>query len=129
MAKISRRTITADDAVSEIKEHMLTLKFVLCSDEELDTAELAKMLQYVLRDWQDGRRSFAAEMLGVGLSRCLSRALLDTIEKEAQEEFGREVVPSAHGKGETSKWYVEASKRFAEQKKPWINPEPEVEIT
>ena len=118
MPKISKHTITADSVVTEIKNHTLTLKFPLCSEEELDTVELAKMLQYVLRDWQDGRRCFPAEMIASGLNRCLQRAVLGTVEKEAQEEFGCEVVPSAHGKRETSKWYIESSKRFAMQKNP-----------
>ena len=34
----------------------LTLKFPLESSEDIDVEALATMLQYYMRDWQDGRR-------------------------------------------------------------------------
>lgn len=126
---ISVHRISADSPLPEIKDHTLTLKFKLQSWGELDRDELAKMLQCVFQDWNDGRHPFDAEMITAGLARCLKRAVYHTIEKEAQDEFGHELVPRSDGMGDTSRWCLEADKRFAERKKPWINSEPEVEIT
>jgi hypothetical protein len=110
------------------KEYDLILKFKLRSWEELDPAALAKMLRGVLRDWDEGRYPFEAEMISAGLDRCLRRAVYNTVEEEAREEFGNELVPN-NAKGNTSRAYLEAEKRYAVLKKPWFMPEPEVEIT
>lgn len=119
-----------DDNLPDIKDYTLTLKFKLQNWGELDdSAELARMLQYALRDWNEGRYPFDAEMIVAGLSRCLSRAAYNVVEKEAQEEFGHETVTTHGGHGETARWYLEARKRFAEAKKPWTDSEPEVEIS
>ncbi|MHC4188408.1 MAG: hypothetical protein ACYSUB_01860 [Planctomycetota bacterium] len=129
MPKISKITITANTPTPKIKKYTLALKFPLHSEEELDTAELAKMLQYVMREWNDGRHPFEAEMVESGLSRCLKQAVYEAISKEAQDEFGHETVTSHSGRGHTSKWYIEAQKRYDEKRKPWVMSEPEVEIT
>ena len=126
---ISVHRISADSPYPEIKEYTLTLKFPLQSYEELDCAELAQMLRYALRDTQDGRRCFNAEMTMTGLAKCLRQAVYHTVEKVAQEEFGREMVTSHQGRQRTSKWYLEAAKRMEKLRKPWINDAPEVEIT
>lgn len=117
------------DDLPEIKDHTLTLKFKLQSWGELDCDELAEMLRHVFQDYSDGRHPFDVEMTTAGLARCLKRAVYHTIEKETQDEFGHERVPHSDGRGYTSKWSIEADKRFAERKRPWINNEPEVEIT
>ncbi len=119
-----------DDDLPDIKDYTLTLKFKLQNWGELaDSDELARMLQYVLRDWNEGRYPFDTEMITAGLSRCLRRAAYNVVEKEAQEEFGHETVTTHEGRGEIAKWHLEAEKRFAETKKPWTNSEPEVEIS
>lgn len=118
-----------NDDLPPIRDYTLTLKFKLQNWGELDDpAELAKMLQHVLRDWDEGRYPFDVEMIVAGLSRCLRRAAYNVVEKEAQEEFGHETVPTHGGRGETARWYLETEKRFAKIKKPWTNSEPEVEI-
>jgi hypothetical protein len=122
--------ISDDDNLLDIKDYTLTLKFKLQNWGKLaDPDELARMLQHVLRDWNEGRYPFDAEMIVAGLSRCLRRAVYHTVEKEAQDEFGHEIVTTHEGYGNTAKWYLEAEKRFAETKKPWTNSEPKVEIT
>lgn len=116
---------------STIEEHTLTLKFRLQSyiADELDCDELARMLHEALRDYSDGRYPFNAEMVSVGLGRCLNDAFYNLIEKECQDEFGNEMVPHEGGNGHTAKWCLEADKRYAKRRKPWLNSEPEVEIT
>ena len=61
---ISHHKITADSE-PVIEDHTLTLTFKLQSyiADELDYAELARMLYERLRDWNDGRYPFNAEMV------------------------------------------------------------------
>lgn len=125
---ISVTTIRAGDNVPKTQKRTLTLKFPLESSEDIDGENLATMLQHYLRDWQDGRRPFHAEMIQVGLSRCLNHALLDTLEKEAQEEFGHEMI-QVRPNSKVARWYLEAQKRYDQCQKPWLQPEPIVEIT
>lgn len=126
---ISSQTISADDPVPEVFEYDLTLSFKLTSQEELDYPELESMLRHVLRDWRDGRHPFNAEMLQEGLSRCLKNAMYHHIERQCQQEFGREMVVSHGGRGKTAKWHIEAQKRYAKCQHPWLQDEPEVTIT
>jgi hypothetical protein len=128
---ISRHTITGGDYEPVLEDHTLTLKFKLQSyiADELDCDELARMLHEALRDYMDGRHPFNAEMVSVGLGNCLNGAFYNLIEKECQDEFGHETVPHEGGNGYTAKWCIEAEKRYAAARKPWLNDEPEVEIT
>jgi len=128
---ISRHTISGGDYEPVLEDHTLTLTFKLQSyiADELDCAELGRMLYERLRDWNDGRHPFNAEMVSVGLGRCLNDAFSNLVEKECQAEFGNEMVPHEGGNGETAKWCLEAGKRYAKARKPWLNNEPEVEIT
>lgn len=127
---ISHHKITADSE-PVIEDHTLTLTFKLQSyiADELDYAELARMLYERLRDWNDGRYPFNAEMVSVGLGRCLNDAFYNLVEKECQDEFGNEMVPHEGGNGYTAKWCLEAEKWYAKRRKPWLNSGPEVEIT
>jgi len=126
---ISSQTITATDTVPEVFEYDLTISFKLNSLEELDYPELESMLRHVLRDWREGRYPFNAEMIQVGLDQSLKHAAYLQIERQCQQEFGREMVVSHGGRGKTAKWYLEAQKRFANCQRPWVNSEPEVKIT
>jgi hypothetical protein len=125
---ISVTSITANTVVPPVERNTLVLKFPLYSEGSLGCEALARMLKDVIRDWNDGRYSFNAEMLGNGLSRCLKRALYEVEAQKASEEFGPEVVESEGGSGYVSRWSLEADKRYAEMRKPWIMVEPEVEI-
>jgi len=119
--------ITAD-TLPDIQRNTLVLKFPLDSWGPLDGDALAKMLREVMRDWNDGRHSFNAEMVSNGLSGCLKRALYEVVVQEAIDEFGTEVVENEDGSGNVSRWSIEADKRNAEMKQPWIMSEPEVAI-
>ena len=131
---ISHHKVTSAH-VSPYKDHTLTLKFKLQSDkkDELDGPAIGQMLQHILQDWNDGRHPFSAEMVSAGLGRCLNDAFYNLIEKECQDEFGNEMVPHTNSQGEvngeTAKWCIEAEKRYAKRHRPWLNSEPEVEIT
>jgi len=113
----------------DIKDYTLTLKFPLRNQGELDCAGLAASLRDVLRDWDEGRYPFDAEMISVGVGRCLKHAVYQLISQNAQDEFQHEMVPNASGNGYMSKWHLEAEKRSKVQQHPWIMSEPEVEIT
>lgn len=128
---ISRHTITGGDYEPVIEDHTLTLKFKLQSyiADDLNCDELAWLLHEIMRDWNDGRYRFSAEMVSVGLGKCMDNAFYHLIEKECQDEFGNEMVPHEGGNGETAKWCLEAEKRYAKRRRPWLNSEPEVEIT
>lgn len=132
---ISRHTIKGGNYEPVLEDHTLTLTFKLQSyiADELDCDELARMLYERLRDWRDGRHPFNAEMVSVGLGHCLNDAFYNLIEEECHKKFGNEMVPSTNSKGEvnggTAKWHLEAQKRYAKARKPWLNEEPEVEIT
>ena len=102
----------------ETKDYTLTLEFTLRSCEDLNQDELAKMLQDVLEYTQDGRHTFNAETMQAGLFHCLRQAERQVIESQAQDEFGREVVPRKNGND--SRWSLEADKRFAKWKKAWF---------
>lgn len=125
---ISVTPTTADTVVPSVQKNTLVLKFSLHSEGLLDCESLAPMLRDIIRDWEDGRYAFNAEMMCVGLSGCLKRALYEVEVQKASEEFGHEVVENADGSGDVSRWSLEADKRYAEMRKPWIMTEPEVEI-
>lgn len=114
---------------SDIEDYTLTLKFRLRNQGKLDCAELAEALQNVMRDWDEGRYPFDAEMVSAGLERCLKHAVSSIVTRKAQAEFGHEMVRHAGGSGSTAKWYLEARKRSVARKQPWIISEPVVEIT
>lgn len=125
---ISVSTITADTVVPPTETHTLVLKFPLHSKGPLDCESLATRLREAIRDWNDGRYSFNAEMLNQGLVGCLDWALYEVEVKKASDEFGHEVVESEDGRSRVARWAIEADKRYAEMRKPWIMAEPEVEI-
>jgi len=125
---ISVTTIRAGDKRPPRQKRTLTLKFRLEDSEGFDCETLATMLQHYMRDWQDGRRPFDAELVESGLSRCLKRAVSDTFEEEAQKEFGHEMV-QVRPDSKVARWYLEARKRYEQCRKPWIQAEPTVEIT
>jgi len=129
LGPISSHTIRADDPVPESHDYELTLTFKLTSLEELDYPELGSMLQHVLWDWRDGRYPFHVEMVYEGLAQCLKNAMYHHIERQCQQEFGREMVITHGERGKTAKWYIETQKRYAECKHHWLQDKPEVKIT
>lgn len=125
---ISVTTITADTVVPQVEKNTLVLRFPLYSEGPLDGETLAMMLREIMRDWNDGRYSFNAEMMCHGLAGCLRRALYEVEVQKASDEFGHEVIESEDGRSRAARWSIEADKRYAEMRKPWIMTEPEVEI-
>jgi len=128
---ISVTTITGgDNSGPRIEKNELVLRFPLHSWGPLEDGDItATMLQHVLREWNDGRYPFEAEMIANGLSTCLKRAQYEVEAQKAQEEFGHEMVVSKDGRSETARWYIEALKRHeAARDRPYIMSEPEVEI-
>jgi hypothetical protein len=95
-------------------------------DEELDCEAFAKMLEWGMDAWQDGRRPFDVEMFRNGLYECMKKAAYEVLCQQTQKEFGTEVIVSEDGLSEMARWAIEAEER--EQVVPEFSDSFKVEI-
>jgi len=110
MPIISRTTIDADTPLPTCHDATLVLEIPITSYDGPIEPELARYLELALHDWCDGRYPFHVEMLKAGLHDCIKSAAGEIVCGRMQAKYGREMVASDDGRGETARWHLEAQK-------------------